>query len=140
MIHYHSLCCVHSSIFPSIPPDSVGLFGPVDAVHELCGHEVAQVLHGVRCGVYVVVAAFSVVAEAVGVLHAQVQTLNTQQNHYKTASFTASADGLWTLLTGSLDTSTDWQTSGALTSKCFSQLLTSSLVFMGQAENSLGCW
>lgn len=43
-------------------------------------------------------------------------------------------------LTGSLETSTDWQTSGALTSKCFSQLLTSSLVFSGQAENSLGWW
>lgn len=41
-------------------------------------------------------------------------------------------------LTGSLDTSTDWQMSGALTSKCLSQLLTSSLVLRGQTENSLG--
>lgn len=59
----------------SISSDCVGLFGPVDAVHKLCRHEVAQVLHRVRCGVYVVVAPLSVVAEAVGVLHAQVQTL-----------------------------------------------------------------
>ncbi len=65
----------------------MGHFGPVDAVDKLCRHEVAQVLHTVRCGVYVVVATFSVVAEAVGVLHAQVQTLDTQQtneqNHNK---------------------------------------------------------
>ena len=60
----------------SISSNSVGLFGPVDAVHKLCRHEVAQVLNTVRCGVYVVVATFSVVAEAVGVLHTQVQALS----------------------------------------------------------------
>ncbi|TNN82743.1 hypothetical protein EYF80_006984 [Liparis tanakae] len=38
----------------------------------------------------------------------------------------------------SLDTSTDWQTSGARTSKCCSQPLTSSSLSSGQAENSLG--
>lgn len=59
----------------------MGVFGPVDAVDILCRHEVAQVLHSVRCGVYVVVATLSVVAEAVGVLHPQVQTLDTQQTH-----------------------------------------------------------
>lgn len=67
----------------------MGHFGPVDAVDKLCRHEVAQVIHTVRCGVYVVVATFSVVAEAVGVLHTQVQTLDTpqtnEQNHYKAA-------------------------------------------------------
>lgn len=42
------------------------------------------------------------------------------------------------LLTGSLETITDWHISGALTSKCFSHLLTSSLELSGQAENSLG--
>lgn len=59
----------------------MGLFGPVDAVHKLCRHEVAQVLHSVRSGVSVVVATFSMVAEAVGVLHTQVQTLDTQQTN-----------------------------------------------------------
>lgn len=47
----------------------MGLFGPVDAIHELRWHEVAQVLHAVRCGVDVVVATFSMRTEAVGVLH-----------------------------------------------------------------------
>lgn len=56
----------------------MGVFGPVDAEDKLCRHEIAQVLHTVRCGVYVVVATFSVVAEAVCVLHTQVQTLDTQ--------------------------------------------------------------
>lgn len=43
------------------------------------------------------------------------------------------------VLTGSLDTITDWQMNGELISKCFSQLLTSSSVSKGQAENSRGC-
>lgn len=59
----------------------MGLFGPVDAVDKLCRHEVAQVLHAVRGGVYVVVATFSVVAEAVCVLHTQVQTLDGQKTN-----------------------------------------------------------
>lgn len=59
----------------------MGLFGPVNAVHKLCRHKVAQVLHSVGCSVNIVVAALSVVAEAVGVLHTQVQTLDTQQTH-----------------------------------------------------------
>lgn len=42
------------------------------------------------------------------------------------------------VLTGSLDTNTDWQTSGALTVKCLSQLLTSSSLLRGQEENSRG--
>lgn len=120
------------------------LCGSVDAVDELCRHEVAQVLHTVRCGVYVVVATFPVVAEAVGVLHTQVQTLSakqtTEQKHSqnsKHCTCTSMPQGLL-LLTGSLETSTDWQMSGALTSKCLSQLLTSSLVLRGQTENSLG--
>lgn len=57
----------------------MSLFGPVDAKHKLCRHEVAQVLHSVRRGVSVVVATFSMVTEAVGVLHTQVQTLDTKQ-------------------------------------------------------------
>lgn len=57
----------------------MGLLGPVDAVHKLCRHEVTQVLHTVRCGVYVVVATLPMVAEAVGVLHPQIQTLKTQK-------------------------------------------------------------
>lgn len=81
------LRCKHDSV----SPDSMGLSGPVDAVDKLCGHEVAQVLHAVRGGVYVVVATFSVVAEAVCVLHTQVQTLDTRQtniqNHYRAAHF-----------------------------------------------------
>lgn len=75
----------------SISANSMSLFGPVDSVDKLCRHEVAQVLHTVRCGVYVVVATFSMVAEAVCVLHTQVQTLDTQQTHeqthYKAAYF-----------------------------------------------------
>lgn len=55
------------------------LFGPVDAIHELCRHEVAQVLHAVGRRVDVVVTALTVAAEAVGVLHAQVQALNITQ-------------------------------------------------------------
>lgn len=57
----------------------MGVFGPVNAKDELCRHKVAQILHAVRCRVYVVVATFSVVAEAVSVLHPQVQSLNWQQ-------------------------------------------------------------
>lgn len=41
-------------------------------------------------------------------------------------------------LTGSLETITVWQISGAFISKNFSQLFTSSSVFRGQAENSGG--
>lgn len=44
------------------------LLGPVDAIDKLRRHEVAQVLHTVRCRIYVVVATFPVVAEAVSVL------------------------------------------------------------------------
>ncbi|TNN82745.1 hypothetical protein EYF80_006986 [Liparis tanakae] len=51
--------------------------GSVDAVDKLCRQEVSQVLHAVRRDVCVVVATFSVVAEAVGMLQAQVQTLRT---------------------------------------------------------------
>ena len=70
------------------------LFGPVDAINKLCRHEVAQVLHTIRGSVYVVVATFSVVAEAVGVLHTQVQALKTQQpsGHYKEAYFAKGGD------------------------------------------------
>lgn len=127
----------------------MGFLGPVDAVDKLGRHEVAQVLHTVGCGVYVVVAPFSVVAEAVGVLHSQVQTLQQQQMHEQLQSGliygaalilcpATRARGALVLLTGSMETSTDWQMSGALTSKCLSQLLTSSSELRGQAENSLG--
>lgn len=63
----------------SISSNSVSVFGPVDAEDKLGRHEVAQVLHAVRGRVYVVVTTFSVVAEAVSVLHPQVQSLNWQQ-------------------------------------------------------------
>lgn len=57
----------------SISPNTVRFFGSVDAIDELRGQEVAQVLHAVGRGVDIVVATFSVVAEAVSVLHTQVQ-------------------------------------------------------------------
>lgn len=55
----------------------MGLFGPVDAVHKLRRQKVTQVLHCIRCGVNVVVATFSMVTEAVRMLHTQIQTLDT---------------------------------------------------------------
>lgn len=74
------LCCNMKAhlLVPSvsISSNSVSVFGPVNAVDKLRRHEVAQVLHTVRCRVDVVVATFSVVAEAVSVLHPQVQSLN----------------------------------------------------------------
>ena len=57
----------------------MGLCGSVDAVDELRRHKVAQVLHTVGGGVDVVVATFSMMAEAVSVLHSQVKTLKQQQ-------------------------------------------------------------
>lgn len=59
----------------SVSPDVVRLLGPVDAEEQLGGLEVAQVLHAVRAGVLVVVPSFPVVAEAVRVLHAQIEAL-----------------------------------------------------------------
>lgn len=64
------LCCCF--YYGSVSSNCVGLFRPVDAEDKLCRHEVAQVLHSVGCGVYVVVATFSMVTEAVGVLYTQV--------------------------------------------------------------------
>lgn len=61
----------------------MGISGPVDAVHKLSRHEVTNVLHGVRCGVSVVVATLSMVTKAVSVLHTQVQTLNIHQINEK---------------------------------------------------------
>lgn len=54
------------------------VFGSVNAIDKLCREEVSQVLHGVGRGVDIVVATFSVVAEAMGVLHTQIQALETQ--------------------------------------------------------------
>ena len=65
--------------FFSISANVVGLFGPVNAVNKLSRHKVTQVLHSVRSGVYVVVSSFSVMTEAVCVLHTQVQTLDSKQ-------------------------------------------------------------
>lgn len=65
------------SKFFSISPNAVRFFGSVDAIDELRRQEVAQVLHAVGRGVDIVVATFSVVAEAVSVLHTQVQALET---------------------------------------------------------------
>lgn len=64
----------------------MGLFGPVDAEHKLCRHKVTQVLHCIRCGVNVVVAAFSVVTETVSMLHTQIQTLDTHTVKNKACS------------------------------------------------------
>lgn len=75
------LCCQHVLCSFSISSDSVGLPRPVDAVDKLCRHEVAQILHTVRCSVYVVVATFSVVTEAVGVFHTQVQARVSGYEH-----------------------------------------------------------
>lgn len=58
----------------------MSLLGPVNAVNKLCRHEVAQVLHAVRCGVDIIVATFSVGAEAVSVFHPQIQTLSTKKD------------------------------------------------------------
>lgn len=71
------IVCIYLFLF-LITSNSMGLFGPVDAVHKLCRHKVTQVLHRIRCGVDVVVATFSVVTETVSVFHTQIQTLNTQ--------------------------------------------------------------
>lgn len=45
---------------------------------------------------------------------------------------------MWRRLTGSLETNTGWQISGAFISKKLSQLFKSSSVFRGQVENSAG--
>lgn len=55
-------------------------FRSVNAVHKLCRQVVAQVLYNIRCGVNVAMAGDSMVAEAVGVLHTQVQTLDRERN------------------------------------------------------------
>lgn len=64
-----------------ISPDSVGLFWSIDTIHKLCRHKIAQVLHAVRGGVDVVMTSLSVAAEAVCVLHTQVQTRVSGHQH-----------------------------------------------------------
>lgn len=54
-------------------------FRSVYAIHKLCGQVVAQILHNIRCGVNVAMAGDSMVAEAVSVLHTQVQTLDREK-------------------------------------------------------------
>lgn len=51
---------------------------PVNAIDKLCGQEIPQVLHAVWRGVNVVVTAFSMVTETMGVLNTQVQALESQ--------------------------------------------------------------
>lgn len=51
----------------------MGLFRLVNAVEELGRWEVAKILHYVRGSVIVVVSAFSVMAEEVGVLQSQIK-------------------------------------------------------------------
>ena len=57
----------------------MGLLGPVDAEEQLRGHQIGVVLHGVRRGVGVVMAALPVLAEAVRVLQAQVEALRAEK-------------------------------------------------------------
>lgn len=85
--HQEMLCFKIHSLPHSIvliPSNAVGVFGSVNAVHKLCRRVVAQVLCNVGCGVNVAMASYSMVAEAVGVLHTQVQTLDTQRKQEKT--------------------------------------------------------
>lgn len=92
--------------FCLVSPNSVGLLGSVDPVHKLCRQEVTQILHAVWSRVYVVVTSFSMVTEAVGVLHTQIQALlaHTHKKHV-TKRFTSNSvrreqllhlQGLWT--------------------------------------------
>lgn len=91
-----------------ITSNSVGLFGPVDAVHKLCRHKVTQVLHRVRGGVNVVVATFSVVTETVSMLHTQIQTLDTHSEKFKKTHFlTARMSSKQLLYSGSAGASRD---------------------------------
>lgn len=81
------LCFTNNSLLHSIiliPSNAVGDFGSVNAVHKLCRRVVTQVLYNVGCGVNVAMPSYSMVAEAVGVLHTQVQTLDTWQKEEKT--------------------------------------------------------
>lgn len=71
---------LHQSLLPvSVSPNKVRLLGPVDAEELLGRQEVPQVLHAVRAGVLVVVSSFPVVAETVGVLHTQIETLSPEK-------------------------------------------------------------
>lgn len=60
----------------SVSSNPMSFFRSVDAIDKLSRNKVAQILYSVRGCIYVVVPAFPVGAEAVGVLHTQVQTLN----------------------------------------------------------------
>lgn len=71
----------------SVPAHQVRLLRPVDAEEQLGGLEVAQVLHAVRAGVLVVVPSFPVVAEAVRVLHTQVEALAPDRGPSTTRSW-----------------------------------------------------
>lgn len=50
----------------------------VNAVEIFCRMEITKVLHSVWSGIRMVVSSFSVMAEAVSVLHAQVKALKEQ--------------------------------------------------------------
>lgn len=62
-----------------ISTNNVCGFRSVDAVHKLCRQVVAKVLGNIRCSVNVAMAGDSMVAEAVGVLYTQVQTLGGEK-------------------------------------------------------------
>ena len=64
--------------FFSVTSNGMRLLWPVDAVDIFSRQEVAHILHRVRCGVYVIMTPFTMMAEAMGVLHAQVQPLVTR--------------------------------------------------------------
>ena len=78
-----------NTISSLIPADHVSDQWGVDTVHVLCDVEVASILHIPRHRVAMIMAAVSVVAETVEVLHTQVQplkTASTHQNQLKTSS------------------------------------------------------
>lgn len=51
----------------------MGLLGLVNAVEELCGREVAEILHCVWGGIIVVVPTFSMMTEEMRVLQSQIK-------------------------------------------------------------------
>ena len=61
-----------------ISPKRMGLFWLINAIEKLRRWEVAKILHYLWGGVVVVVSAFSVMTEKVGVLQAQVKPLGRQ--------------------------------------------------------------
>ena len=85
---------------------------PVNAIALLSQSVVSMILHFCRCGVIVIVTAFTMVTEAVGVLHTKVKVLQWWEG----ASHVICHILATQKLTGSLLISTDRQVKGAFTS------------------------